>query len=57
VTASNLYVEGNKMKRNSLSPCGRFVCFTAPAMKPNLSIEQTALSQLRWPKSAAHVER
>ena len=25
--------------------------------KPNPSIERTALSQLRWPKSSAHVER
>jgi len=27
------------------------------SLKPNHSIERTGLSQLRWPKPAAHVER
>ena len=30
---------------------------SAGALEPNPSIERTALSQLRWPKPAAHVER
>jgi hypothetical protein len=27
------------------------------SLRPNPSIERTSLSQLRWPKAAAHVER
>jgi hypothetical protein len=53
----------------SLLPAGELVAHTEPMFTstvtrgvtsmqaPNPSIERTALSQLRWPKSAAHVER
>ena len=41
----------------SMSPLRVFGLLSVSAAWPNPSIERTSLSQLRWPKAAAHVER